>query len=114
MLHVKYTMPERFLSHRRPRRNVTVRETVELVLQPGSDEEEDVTGGFPSSNKELLDSDSDNAPKVGGDKWSDASDTEMEVGTVTRDTDSVSEVDESASGPGLNRQMDVDNGHDSE
>lgn len=52
MLDVKYTMPERFLSHRRPRRNVTVREAVELVLQPGSDEEEDVTGGFPSSDNE--------------------------------------------------------------
>ena len=33
----------------RRRRNVPLREAVELVLQPGSDEEQDVVGAFPIS-----------------------------------------------------------------
>ena len=42
---------------RRAQRSFTTREAVEIVLQPGSDEEEDIVGAFPDSNRELLDSD---------------------------------------------------------
>ena len=39
----------------------SAREFVKLVLQPGSDEEEDV-GAFSDSDRELLDSDDDYIP----------------------------------------------------
>ena len=47
-------------------------EVVESVLQPGSDEEEDVVGAFSDSDRELLDSDDDYIP-VHDDEWSDVS-----------------------------------------
>ena len=55
---------------RRPQRMFSAREVVELVLQPGSDEEEDVVGAFSDSDRELLDSD-DNYIPVHEDEWSD-------------------------------------------
>ena len=48
----------------------SAREVVELVLQPGSDEEEDVVGAFFDSDRGLLDSEDDNIP-VHDDEWSD-------------------------------------------
>ena len=57
---------------RRPQRMFSAREVVELVLQPGSDEEEDVVGAFSDSDRELLDSDDDYIP-VHDDEWSDVS-----------------------------------------
>ena len=40
----------------------SAREFVKLVLQPGSDEEEDVVGAFSDSDRGLLDSDDDYIP----------------------------------------------------
>ena len=46
----------------RTQRIFSAREVVKLVLQPGSDEEEDVVGAFSDSDTELLDSDDDYIP----------------------------------------------------
>ena len=40
----------------------SAQEVVQLVLQSGSDEEEDVVGAFSDSDRELLDSDDDYIP----------------------------------------------------
>ena len=55
-----------------PQRMFSAREVAELVLQPGSDEEEDVVGAFSDSDRELLDTDDDYIP-VHDDEWSDVS-----------------------------------------
>ena len=47
---------------RRTQRIFSAREVVILVLQPGSDEEENVVGAFSDSDTELLDSDDDYIP----------------------------------------------------
>ena len=56
----------------RPQRMFSAQEVVQLVLQSGSDEEEDVVGAFSDSDRELLDSD-DNYIPVHDDEWSDVS-----------------------------------------
>ena len=55
-----------------PQHVFSARQVVELVLQPGSDEEEDVVGAFSDSDTELLDSDDDYIP-VHDDEWLDVS-----------------------------------------
>ena len=62
----------------RPQRMFSAQEVVQLVLQSGSDEEEDVVGAFSDSDRELLDSDDDYIP-VHDDEWLDVSDNEMDA-----------------------------------
>ena len=58
------------MAARRPQSMLSAREVVELVLQSGSDEEDDDIGAFSDSDRELLDSD-DNYIPVHEDEWSD-------------------------------------------
>ena len=55
-----------------PQHVFSARQVVELVLQPGSDEEENVVGAFSDSDRELLDTEDDYIP-VHDDEWSDVS-----------------------------------------